>query len=204
VTKKIETIISDIDDVLYDFGGFTCSLHNALNDTVITPNDIKDWDFNDVEMKDATGKVVRGKELYATYKRFEEHGFYSKMPLINDAKRALELMKLLGYKIILLTSRKEQFGEETYMNLLIDKIPYDELIFNWDKVKIIKSLSKTHNIRLFADDKLSTIEAVNDQCKVDYVCLVNKSHNQKKKLDENIIRVNGLFEAVRFLKSLKD
>jgi hypothetical protein len=56
---------------------------------------------------------------------------------------------------------------------------------------------------LFADDKLTTIEAVNEQCKVDNICLINAAHNKKEGLDEGITRVNSLFETVRFLRRIK-
>jgi uncharacterized HAD superfamily protein len=204
MSKKIETIISDIDDVIKDFKGYNCDLHNKIYGTSVAEKDLTDWDYDKIMIKDAVGTLINGADIFNTFKRFENCGLYSRLPVIIEAKRALELAKFLGYKIILLTSRDKKFGEETYQSLIMDGIPYDELIFDWDKAKVIKNLSKTHHIRLFADDKLSTIKKVNEQCKIDYICLVNKAHNQEKNLDEDIIRVNSLFDCIKFLKNLND
>lgn len=196
---KSKAIVLDMDDTIVAFSEFLCRLHNSLNNTCITIKDLTSWDFGDVDMKDAQGNQVTGKDLMKTFHDYESHGLYAALPVIKDARFAIQLMQSLNYKVIIVTARKEEFQTQTILNTIHQKIPYDKLIFSSDKVKTIKELNKKYHIRAFADDKLSTVEAVSEGCKVDQCFLIDMPHNQNCS-DEDIIRVDTLFEVVRYLK----
>jgi len=200
--RKDKAVILDIDDTILLFSTFVCFLHNKEYGTSITPNDILDWDFSTLEMRDVRGNIVTGEQLLGTYRKYEDHGLYAALPVIRPAKFALQIMKDLGYKIILLTARKEEYKNQTMLNIIKHEIPFDEIYFEYDKVKKIRQLQKTNNIQLFADDKCSTVVDVNQKCNVNHVCLINMRHNIDEDIDEDIIRINDLLEAVRYLKEL--
>jgi hypothetical protein len=208
---KPKVIILDVDDTILDFCGFLCSLHNKKYGTCISPNDLTDWNFSSVEVKDANGNVVLGSQLRATFEEYEADGLYVGLDVLGDADFALEIMKKLGYKIILLTARNEKFGKQTELNLIMNKIYQfiDEIHFKSDKnienfkTNKIKELSKIYNIQLFADDRAETVMQISENCKVDKIFLINKAHNKNIEIeDENIVRVGDLMEAVRYLKKI--
>jgi uncharacterized HAD superfamily protein len=185
--SKPKAVVIDLDDTSVGFSLFLCSLCNKIYGTKYIEKDIKEWELP--------------KELHDLYKRFENHGLYSSLPLLPSVKEAIDYFSMVKkFKIIFLTARPESFGEETYMYLIYRDLKFDELIFNKDKVAAIRALSKKYHISLFVDDKLDTIEVVSEKCRVDTICLINKGHNQKDNLDADIIRVDSLFESIRYLK----
>lgn len=203
--NKLKTIVLDYDDTVVDFLGGLCRIHNKRYNTCISANDIQDWDFSSLEVKDARGNVVKGSELKKTFIAYEDDGLYVGLEMLGDADFALELMKKLGYKVIILTARDEKFGKQTELNLIFNRIAQyvDEVYFKADKVKKIKDLSRTHHIVLFADDKASTVQAVAEECTVDNIFLIEKPHNKNIECDESVMRVRDLLDTVRYLKECK-
>lgn len=199
---KPRAVVVDYDDTVADFSGFLCHLHNKIHHTSIVTNDITTWEFEDIRVNDVRGNIVTGEELNRTFKEYEPEGLYAILPVISEAKSALKIMRLLGYKIIILTARKPEHEKQTMLNLLHNDVVYDELYFEEDKVKKIKELSKKYNIQVFADDKLETIEDVVENCKVRKVYLIDKAHNRTEDIDDEIIRITNLFEVVRDLRDL--
>jgi hypothetical protein len=55
---------------------------------------------------------------------------------------------------------------------------------------------------MFIDDNANTVKIIYENCKVENVCIVEKAHNKNIELDENIIRVDSLFESIRYLKEV--
>lgn len=199
---KKKVTIWDLDDTCCHFLPELCRLHNKLYGTCVNETDIQDWNFDSLEIKDARGNIVTGKQLRETFKEYEEHGLYSILPFISDAKQTLMFVKKLGYKIIFLTARPPKFEKATILNLIKNDIDYDELYFEEDKVKKIKELSKIYNVQLFVDDKASTVEQVNEKCKVNNVYLINKSYNRDEEVDEDVIRIDNIMECLKKLKDL--
>lgn len=201
--NKKKAIISDFDDCIVDFLPFLCHVHNTLYQTCLSEHDIKEWDFEQLDVTDVRGNRVTGQDLLNTFHKYEPHGLYASLPVIKEARFALKMMKDLGYKIIIITARKPEYREQTMLNLIKNNLVYDEIYFEKDKVSKIKELAKRYQIEVFADDKLSTVESVAEKCKVKYNCLVEKAHNREKEIGEDILRINSLFEAVRYLKEVK-
>ena len=81
---------------------------------------------------------------------------------------------------------------------------YDDLIFcsSSDKAKMIRKLGKTFNVVAFADDKASTVQDVFENTNVNEVYLINQPHNEHMEIDEDITRLNKLFDIVQFLKDV--
>ena len=211
---KPKAVVLDLDDTIVDFLGFLCSLHNKKNGTCIIPNDISEWNFTSLSVTDVRGNTVSGDELRNTFKEYEPEGMYVGLELIKDSDFALEIMKQLGYKIIILTARSSKFGKQTELNLIRNKIHkyIDEIYFKPEtvkegedfKVNKIKELSKTYNVQLFADDRGETIRAVYENCNVNRVFLIEKPHNSGFEIvDDGIIKVKDLMETVRYLKEVK-
>jgi len=200
--KKTPTIIVDYDDTVVSFLGHLCHVHNRIHGTSLHVNDIMEWDITSVDTVDARGKKVKGKDLLKTFQDYESHGLYAQLPLLPHAGHAMRLMRKLGYKIIIMTARRPEFELQTRLNVIYHCLPLDKIIFTKEKAKEIRKLQRSHNIVLFADDKLSTVEDVNENCKVDNTFLIDMKHNRDVELDEGIIRIENLFEAVRYLKDV--
>lgn len=210
---KPKAIVLDNDDCIVDFDGGVCKVHNKKYGTSLTPRDLVAWNYVGLELKDASGNVVKGEELLATYKEYEDHGLYVGLNLLRDVHNALECMKEKGYKIFILTARPPKYGRQTELNLIRHNIEkfIDDVFFQPEdfpavenfKVKKIKELSKDYNIQVFADDRGDTVQAVADNCNVNKVFLVENSKNKNFEYDhEEIIKVRDIMEIVRYLKKV--
>ena len=158
-------IVSDQDDCLAQFSALAVSLANKLKGTNYTQNDLLTWDLP--------------KEVYETYKEYETTGFYSHLEFFPDAAEVMfELKKRLNAKLVILTARPEQFQAETKLHLLVNKFPYDEIIFSKDKAAEIERLSQTNTIKLFLDDRLENVESVLATGKVEKMFIKDMKHNQ--------------------------
>ncbi len=197
--RRPHAIVLDYDDTVVDFIGFLCMVHNHLHGTCMTRRDVINWGFKDINMEDARGQAVTGAEFNQTFKDWEPHGLYASLPAFKDARRAIDLMRKMGYKIIIMTARGEKYRQETELNAMHQGITYDELRFSDDKVKTIRELSKTYNIKMFADDKADTVLRVAEKCKVKHVFIIDQEHNKDIDEDEDIIRVRDIMEAIRYL-----
>lgn len=200
--KKEKAIVLDIDDTISYFLRTLVHIYNKFNSTSLVESDIQTWEFDDLQLRDVRGNVVTGKALRETFNEYESHGLYSILPPIPEAKHALNIIKKLGYKVILLTSRKPEFQKQTILNLQHHDMPYDEVMFEKDKVKKIKELSKLYDIEAFADDRYETVIDVYENCKVKKCYLINASYNKNKELDADIIRISNVLECIRNLKDL--
>jgi uncharacterized HAD superfamily protein len=201
--RKPLAIALDLDDTISEFLPFLCKLHNKLHGTCITTSDLKTWDFANVNLKDKQGNIVTGDQLRETFHKYEPDGLYSILPPIRDSRFALELIKELGYKIIIITARKSEYRNQTILNLMFNNIHYDKLFFEDNKVKKLKELSKIYNIQAFVDDKYDTIIDVFENCNINKIFIINMPHNVKLELDEEILRVNDIMEILRYLKKVK-
>lgn len=201
MAKKEKIVVLDYDDTIGSFLGSLCQLHNRIHGTHITEHVIDSWDFNDVEIKDVNGNIVRGSELEQTLKEYEVQ-LYAAMPLLPDSKFAIDTMKAIGYKVFILTARPEQYAKETHFNIIKNDLNCDEVIFDWDKAKVLKQLAKKYNIKLFADDNVETIKTVHENCRIGTVCLVNKKHNLDVEVDEEIKRIGSIVDCIKYLKKV--
>lgn len=199
MAKKEKIVVLDYDDTIGSFLGSLCQLHNRIHGTHISEHVIEHWDFEPIEVKDVNGKVVKGSDLEATFKEYEVQ-LYAAMPLLPDAKFAIDTMKAIGYKVFILTARPEQYSKETYFNIIKNDLHYDEIIFDWDKAKVLKQLAKKYNIKMFVDDNVETIKTVFENCKIGTVCLIDKRHNEDVEIDDEIKRVGSLVDCIKYLK----
>jgi len=198
--RRPYAIVLDYDDTVVDFIGFLCMVHNSIHGTCMTRRDVINWGFKDINMKDARGNTVTGAEFTKTFEEWEENGLYAALPAFKDARRAVDIMRKMGYKIIILTARDEKYRKQTELNAMHQHIYYDELHFSDDKVKTIRELSKTYNIKMFADDKAETVLKIVEKCKVKHVFIIDQEHNKDIDDDEeDIIRVRDIMEAIRYL-----
>ena len=202
--RRPKALLLDFDDTVVSFIETLCKIHNKKYGTCISHHDIKSWDFAGMEITDARGNKVTGEDLRNTFKYFEDHGMYAALQPLPYAKYALDTAHEIGYKIIILTARPEQYRIATEWNILSNDIAYDELYFDWDKVKKIKELSKDNNIVLFADDKPSTVQAVAENCKVKNVFLIKNPANEQSIVDlhEDIKIANDLMDCIKELKQI--
>lgn len=212
---KEKAIVLDYDDTIVNFDGGICAIHNKRYGTSLTPRDLKTWNFKGLEVKDVSNNIVRGEDLLATFKEYEDHGLYVGLDLLRDSYNALECMKEKGYKIFVITARPEKYGKQTELNLISHKIHkfIDEIFFKPEfqsevqdfKVKKIKELSKDYNIHVFADDKAETVRSVAESCNVNLVFLVENARNKDFEPEdgENITKVRDIMEIIRYLKKVK-
>jgi uncharacterized HAD superfamily protein len=161
-----------------------------------------EYDLKQVEFRDANNRLVKKGDLYDTFLKYEPHGLYAALPPMSEVKHALHLIRKLGYHIILITARKPEYEEQTIFNLLNNDLEYDKLFFSTDKAELIRKLYKEYEIVCFADDKASTVIDVFDNTKVKRVFLVNQQHNKSIQVDDQIKRINNIFEIVRYLPDI--
>jgi len=200
IKEKPKAIVLDCDDVIVDFMGFLVLIHNKKYKTHITRQDVVGYPLQGEEVENIFGTVVADVNLEDTFKELEPHGLYTMLPVFAESKQAIIYAQDLGYKIIIMTARPIQFKEQTELSLLVNDIPYDELLFAYNKADKINQLKDKYDIVLFADDRAKTIKAVNNQCNIKYPILVNQPHNEHSKLSQKIIRVNDLLEVIKYLK----
>lgn len=198
---KIPAVVFDYDDTIVSFSTFVFRYHNWKHGTCAHPSDMKKWNFEDLTMKDMAGNVVTGEDIRNTFQQLEHIGLYASLPVIKVAREAIDQLRIMGYKIIIVTARKLKFREETELNAFHQKVKYDELIFSNDKVATIKKLSKKYHIEAFADDRGLTVKNVAEQTSIPKVFLIDQSHN-KDTSGENIIRINDLSESIRHISPL--
>ncbi|HLD91590.1 MAG TPA: hypothetical protein VI911_11385 [Patescibacteria group bacterium] len=201
--KKDKAIVVDYDDTVVGFLQALCKAHNKKYGTCVSHNDIKTWNFDDLDITDARGNRVTGADLRATFKLYEENGMYAALKPLDYAKYTLDTAHEIGYKVIIVTARNEKFRVATEYNLADQDIYCDELYFSNDKVKTIKDLAKKYQIVMFADDKASTVQDVAENCRVKNVFLITKAHNRSCEVDEEIIkRANDLMDCLKELKKV--
>jgi uncharacterized HAD superfamily protein len=202
--KKKKAVCCDLDDTISNFLKTLCHIHNVKNNTCLSDNDITDWDFEKLNITDARGNTVNGKNLRETYKYFEDHGLYAILSPLDYAKYALDTAHEIGYTVIILTARPEKYKAQTELNLISQDIYYDEIYYEWDKCKKLDELSLKYNIIFFADDKVNTVQAVAKNCQVKNCFLINKPYNKNVILEEdsNIVRVNDLMDCIKELKKV--
>lgn len=217
---KPKAVVLDIDDVIDDFCGGLCWVHNLINKTHVSANDIRDWDFETLKIKDKNGNEVIGSDLRKTFEYWEEHGLYSNLKLLPGVYDAIKKIKDYQYKIILLTARKKKYEDETKIHLWREGIEFDEIYSKGEddgddfKTKKIRQLSRTYNIQLFADDKYSTVENVAENTNVNFVCLIETASTRDLPViegdienrlvkNEDIHKFIDLYDAVRMLRDLR-
>jgi len=208
---KQKVAIFDMDDTLVDFVGALCELYNKHHGTTLSPSDLTEWDWKNLDFKDARGNVVKGSDLRKTFMDYEA-GIYVGLEPLPYTIQALTALKKFGYKILIITARHNTFGKKTELNLMFKKIPHDEVFHKDDanmetetfKVNKIKELSKIYNIVFFVDDKASTVQAIYDNCKVDKVYLLNKPHNRNAEISTEISRVDDIYDPVKPLKDISE
>jgi hypothetical protein len=195
-----KAIVLDIDDVTINFIDFLLRVFNSKYGTCIAPSDLTSWNFTDVKITDARGTTVKGEELRAFFEEMEKHGLYAALDAIPGGKDLIEYAQDLNYRVILLTARPEKYRIQTEISLIRNGIIVDEMIFNWDKCKIINELAEKYIIHAFVDDKLDTIESVFKNCSVKNVCLLSKAYNINAKISDGITRVTNPFDIAKMLR----
>jgi uncharacterized HAD superfamily protein len=199
--KRPKAVCLDLDDTVLDFIGQLCIVHNQKHKTFVTRSEVVGYPLKGDEVENIYGTLVEGENLEKTFKELEPHGLYAVLPVFQEAKQALELIREMGYKIIFMTARPPQFREQTELSLIVNHIKYDMLLFEIDKATAINKLNEQYEVVLFADDKASTVRAVNNKCQVKYPILINRAHNERyKSLSQKIIRANDLLETIKLLR----
>lgn len=202
---KPKALVFDYDDCIVKFLETVFQFYNYLNDTSVSTNDMSDWEFDSLLHKDARGNVVTGADIRDTFLEYEPHGLYAGLPPIRNAIKALEFCRKLGYKLIIITARKQEYEKDTLYNMWLNGVEYDEIYFEKDKAHRIKQLKRQYNIIAFADDKFSTVKEVADTCKLRYNFLVDMASNRMVEFDEEeegINRISDLFEIIKYLKDV--
>jgi len=198
--NREKAVILDCDDVIVDFVGYICTLHNKHHKTTWTKHDLKEYNLPlRVETINIDGDVIT-KGLFKTFKEYENHGVYALVPVFEESRQAMQLLKALNYKIIVLTARDPKFKKVTELHFTHHNLPCDEFFFSKDKPTIINELKEKYNVIAFVDDKAETIRAVKEKCDIKNVCLMDQPQNQKEKLGRGITRLNNLIELVNILR----
>jgi uncharacterized HAD superfamily protein len=162
----------------------------------------KPWvDFVNMKLGTSFNNLKEAKSAipYQTYKdlkfEYRECGIKRTLPVREGAPETLQLLKELGYTIIILTSRPFSEHKTLYKQttdwLDANNIPYDGIIFGEDKY--LQILSKVPNLRFMIEDHRYYANLIS---KWGYtVFLVTNEYNVGK-IGENVIRVDNIKEVL--------
>ncbi len=199
IKKFKKAVFLDIDDTTFPFTEVLIHLYNEKNGTVLVPDDLTNWNFSKIEIKDCRGNITKGEDIRKLFNEYENHGLYTALQAYPQAKQAIQLLQEWNYEIFLITARDVKYKLETEISLMMAGIKDCKLIFDWDKCKHILALSDKYKIVAFADDNTENVKAVKKLCNLPFNFLISKAHNKNLKLEKGIIRVNSLLEIVRYL-----
>ena len=199
MSTKQKLVILDLDDTILGFIPFFVSEFNKINNTHMIQADLTQFDFMSLKFKDCKGNQIEGKLLQEFFLDQEKKGIYLKLKVLKNIKKALRLFKLLNYKVVIITARNKKFDMQTRHNLLINNIDLSEIYYTNNKVRVINRLSRLYDVKVFADDRLSTVTKVKEGCTVDKVYLINKCHNKGMEVVKGIKRVASIYDIVRDL-----
>jgi len=101
-----ETIALDIDDVLSVTAPAVIDYSNRKWGYALTLNDYDEWWPN-------MWQVTTEQMMTMAHMMFEDGEVYPRLMVVDGAKRALEHLHNKGYKIIVLTARREEIRAET-------------------------------------------------------------------------------------------
>ena len=96
---KERVILLDMDDVLCDLTGPWIELLNKRHGTTITREDLVVWHIG--RALPLKFPSLTSSDIYAP---LDEPGFFRKLPMMSGAKTALEDMKTLGWRAVIVTS----------------------------------------------------------------------------------------------------
>jgi len=177
--SKDKAVVLDIDDTLLDFRGHLYTIHNNKYDTSYNRKDDTEWTLPE--------------ELNKTFIEYE-NWIYVSQPILPKVKKQLELFRERGYKIVLMTARSEDYKKHTIFNLALNGIKYDELFFNKNKALKINRLSEKYDIKIFADDKVDTVNKVRRETDIPKVYLINMPCNRNEDEEEGVMRINNIHQ----------
>lgn len=177
--NKPKAVVFDLDDCTMDFRGLVVSIHEALTGIKYTARDLKEWDFPE--------------DLYKTFKDHEDYIYRAMRPKPNAVDKIIEF-RSRGYEVVFMTARPEKFKDATEFSLKMAGIWYDDLLFNKNKSLKINRISDKYEIRVFADDKLATVEKVKRDTDVPHVYLVEAPWNKNEEVSEGVKRIKSINE----------
>jgi 5'(3')-deoxyribonucleotidase len=146
VYKKIIKI--DVDGVLRDMLPKMCECYNAYFRDNISPNDIKSYDTNVTFHK---CKEILGRD--ASDWLFQDNGYeiYNSSPMCYKAKEAMDMLKEMGYFVIIVSHQKSYLNQFDTINWLGNHgIHYDSICFTPDKSLIVGDIMVDDNLEFLA------------------------------------------------------
>lgn len=144
--KKIIKI--DVDGVLRDMLPKMCECYNAYFRDNISPNDIKSYDTNVTFHK---CKEILGRD--ASDWLFQDNGYeiYNSSPMCYKAKEAMDMLKEMGYFVIIVSHQKSYLNQLDTINWLGNHgIHYDSICFTPDKSLIVGDIMVDDNLEFLA------------------------------------------------------
>jgi|SRR5215475_7147404 len=171
----------DFDSVLADTMCVWVNVYNKKYDKFLTKSDIKSWNFS-------TDLGISEKEMYDIFQICWSEWETLPPTEENIVDPVKEMRKLSSTEIV--TSAKSSFVES--IRLWLAKIGISA-------IKIISKSEKADlDYDLFIDDSPITALAIS---KVGKICLIYDQPWNRDILDNNIIRINRLSQAVSYIKN---
>lgn len=180
-------ICLDLDDCVLNFMEVLIEMHNKNNNTNVQLTDFKEWSLPSPVLK--------------TFLENEEK-IYSLLKPKPKVIEAINEIKALGYKVLFLTARKKKFKKVTEDNLKENNIEYDAIYFNKKKSLKINKLVDEYLVRVFVDDKYSTVKEVSENTNVPEVCLMDMPSNKKENSNSLIRRIKNLKQILKKLPKI--
>ena len=89
---KPNAIVLDLDDTILAFLQGLVHQYNVKHSASLSHNDIKTWDFEDLDITDARGNRSIGKDLRDLFLLLEGHGMYAALEPLPYAKSFLKML----------------------------------------------------------------------------------------------------------------
>lgn len=197
---KSKLCVFDIDDVTLNFLGPLVDLHNKLHGTRISPHQLTNWDFENLVMIDAAGKVVLGSDIRKTMCEYIDHGFLAYLEPFEFVKESIDICQELGYTVCFLTARPHSQSKQTILSLLKHNIKHDFVVYNKNKAWALNELKDTFDIELFVDDNAKYLKELENCTHIKKLFMINRPHNMQEEVGTKVARVHNLMEVVSQLR----
>lgn len=187
IGKDEKVIAIDIDGVLGQYPyWFIKFVNDSLNEDFATLKELNE---------------TLGTEMYEDMKdKYRQSGIKSKMPTNDGASTVTNYLKVLGFKIVIITSRPYEKYSRIYPDTL-EFLKYNNIYFDailWDKEKHLTIIKEFPNLVALVEDNYDNARAVaKEGYKV--LLMLNEEDKCSIKIDHNpnIIRINNLHEIIR-------
>lgn len=165
--KKL-TILTDLDDVLWDLCGLWINELNIRNGTSVHPREVTDWDISKFFPSVSTNRL---------FEPLHDDRIWHRILPIAGSQRCIQLLMDQGHKIRVVTATHPATVSPKVSRFL-ELFP----MFKWEDIVVASDKSLIHG-DVMIDDGTHNLEAMKPNIK--HLILFDRPHNSKYDADAN-------------------